>query len=203
MRGEGEGHSEEGGPEAVFVKVRRAFTVGAVLLLLFLFIVPSLYLGAQCAALDQLTDRVLSGDQAAYEALTKRYEAMRRRAELFLDHRVMDDATVPLKLMGVYLDVDDSPALLAAATEFRQALACMLALSHTVAGICRGGGKATVPMLVMLGVWCVFRIAYITAAMHFCHDIRLLFWAYPITWTISGAILRSAWGSTTSRTAWR
>ncbi len=98
------------------------------LLLLFLFIVPSLYLGAQCAALDQLTDRVLSGDQAAYEALTKRYEAMRRRAELFLDHRVMDDATVPLKLMGVYLDVDDSPALLAAATEFRQALACMLAI---------------------------------------------------------------------------
>ena len=68
---------------------------------------------------------------------------------------------------------------------------CMLALSHTVAGICRGGGKATVPMLVMLGVWCVFRIAYITTAMHFCHDIRLLFWAYPITWTISGAIFWS------------
>ena len=62
----------------MFVKVRRAFTVGAVLLLLFLFIVPSLYLGAQCAALDQLTDRVLSGDQAAYEALTKRYEAAAR-----------------------------------------------------------------------------------------------------------------------------
>ena len=68
---------------------------------------------------------------------------------------------------------------------------CMLALSHTVAGICRGGGKATVPMLVMLGVWCVFRIAYITTTMHFCHDIRLLFWAYPITWTISGAIFWS------------
>lgn len=112
----------------MFVKVRRAFTVGAVLLLLFLFIVPSLYLGAQCAALDQLTDRVLSGDQAAYEALTKRYEAMRRRAELFLDHRVMDDATVPLKLMGVYLDAEDSLSLWAAAAEFRQALACMLAI---------------------------------------------------------------------------
>ena len=75
---------------------------------------------------------------------------------------------------------------------------CMLALSHTVAGICRGAGKAMVPMLVMLGVWCVFRIAYITTAMHFCHDIRLLFWAYPITWTISGAIFslyyrRSNW----------
>lgn len=75
---------------------------------------------------------------------------------------------------------------------------CMLALSHTVAGVCRGAGKATVPMLVMLGVWCVFRIAYITVAMRLCHNIRLLFWAYPITWTISAAIFwlyyrRSNW----------
>ena len=75
---------------------------------------------------------------------------------------------------------------------------CMLALSHTVAGICRGAGKATVPMLVMLGVWCVLRISYITVAMHFCHDIRLLFCAYPLTWTISAAIFwlyykRSKW----------
>ena len=75
---------------------------------------------------------------------------------------------------------------------------CMLALSHTVAGICRGAGKATVPMLVMLGVWCVLRITYITVAMHLCHDIRLLFCAYPLTWTISSAIFwlyyrRSNW----------
>ena len=75
---------------------------------------------------------------------------------------------------------------------------CMLALSHTVAGICRGAGKATVPMLVMLGVWCVLRITYITVAMRLCHDIRLLFWAYPLTWTISAAIFwlyytRSNW----------
>ena len=75
---------------------------------------------------------------------------------------------------------------------------CMLALSHTVAGICRGAGKATVPMLVMLGVWCVLRISYITVAMRLCHDIRLLFCAYPLTWTISAAIFwiyykRSRW----------
>ena len=75
---------------------------------------------------------------------------------------------------------------------------CMLALSHTVAGICRGAGRATVPMLVMLGIWCVLRITYITVAMHLCHDIRLLFWAYPLTWTISAAIFwiyyrRSNW----------
>ena len=48
--------------------------------------------------------------------------------------------------------------------------------------------KAVVPMFVMLGVWCVFRIAYITAAMMIDHNIIWLFWAYPITWTISSVI---------------
>ena len=112
----------------MFVKVRRVFTVLSILFLLFLFIVPSLYLKDQCWALNQLCDQVVTGDKAAYGALKKRYEAMRRRAELFLDHKVMDDATRPLELMGVYLDVDDSPSLLAAAAEFRQALDCMLAI---------------------------------------------------------------------------
>ncbi len=128
MRGQGEGYTEEGGQRAVFVKVRRAFTVGAVVFLLFLFIVPSLYLKDKCAVLNGLCDRVLTGDQAAYEALKQRYEAMRSRAELFLDHKVMDDATRPLELMGVYLDAEDSLSLFAAAAEFRQALDCILAI---------------------------------------------------------------------------
>lgn len=64
----------------------------------------------------------------------------------------------------------------------------LLSFSHCIAGICRGAGKATVPMLVMLSVWCVFRIIYITAAMKILHDIRLLFLAYPITWLISSII---------------
>lgn len=75
---------------------------------------------------------------------------------------------------------------------------CFLSFSHCIAGICRGAGKATVPMMVMLSVWCVFRIIYITVAMQICHDIRLLFCAYPITWCISSAIfliyyLKSDW----------
>ena len=65
---------------------------------------------------------------------------------------------------------------------------CLLAFSHAVSGICRGAGKATVPMTVMLSVWCLLRIAYITVAMSLRHDIRLLFWAYPITWFISSVI---------------
>ncbi len=65
---------------------------------------------------------------------------------------------------------------------------CLLAFSHAVAGICRGAGKAIVPMLIMLIVWCVIRIIYITVAMHVRHDIILLFAAYPLTWFISSVI---------------
>lgn len=75
---------------------------------------------------------------------------------------------------------------------------CLLALSHAMAGVFRGAGKAMVPMVVMLSVWCVLRIVYITIAMRISHDYRLLFWSYPITWTISSIIfviyyLKSDW----------
>ena len=112
----------------MFVKVRRAFTAGAVVFLLFLFIVPSLYLRERCAELSALCDRAAAGDESAYEELKERYETMRSKAELFLDHRVMDDATVPLERMGVYLEAGDAVSLGAAAAEFRQALSCMLSI---------------------------------------------------------------------------
>ena len=74
----------------------------------------------------------------------------------------------------------------------------LLGFSHAVAAVCRGAGRATVPMAVMLSVWCVFRIIFITAGMQFAHDIRILFCAYPVTWTISSVIflvylLKSDW----------
>ena len=65
---------------------------------------------------------------------------------------------------------------------------CLLAFSHCVAGVCRGAGKAFVPMFVMLSVWCVLRVIVVTVAMHFSHDIHLLFWVYPLTWGISSVI---------------
>ena len=67
-------------------------------------------------------------------------------------------------------------------------LYCLLAYSHAVAAVCRGAGKAFVPMTVMLSVWCVIRIIYIAAVMHFFGDIRYIYPAYPITWTISSVI---------------
>lgn len=64
----------------------------------------------------------------------------------------------------------------------------LLAFSHAVAAVCRGAGKAFVPMCIMLSVWCVLRIAYIAAVMHLTGDIGYIYWAYPITWGISSVI---------------
>ncbi len=64
----------------------------------------------------------------------------------------------------------------------------VLALSHIMAAVCRGAGKAYVPMFVMLGVWCVFRLFYIMAVVHLFHDIVYIYWAYPLTWVITGVI---------------
>ncbi len=62
---------------------------------------------------------------------------------------------------------------------------CMLALAHCSAGILRGCGKSAVPMVVMLGCWCVLRSIYVTVILKFIHEFRMISWAYPLTWTVS------------------
>ncbi len=74
----------------------------------------------------------------------------------------------------------------------------LLAFSHCIAGICRGAGKATVPMFIMLACWCVIRIIYITITVKFIDSIGVIFWAYPLTWGLSSLAflvyyLRSDW----------
>ncbi len=65
---------------------------------------------------------------------------------------------------------------------------CLLAFSHCMAGIMRGAGKATVPMLTMLGCWCVLRVTYITIAVRIVNELTTVSWAYPITWTCSSIV---------------
>ncbi|MBO4452895.1 MAG: hypothetical protein J5793_03065, partial [Clostridia bacterium] len=64
----------------------------------------------------------------------------------------------------------------------------LLSYSHSVAAVCRGAGKAFVPMTIMLSVWCVFRITYISVVTHFFDIIDVIYWAYPLTWAISSVI---------------
>ena len=74
----------------------------------------------------------------------------------------------------------------------------LLAFSHAVAAVCRGAGRAVIPMAIMLSVWCVFRIIYILTVMRLFGEITYIYWAYPITWAISSVIyliyyLKSDW----------
>ena len=74
----------------------------------------------------------------------------------------------------------------------------LLAFSHCIAGLMRGAGRATVPMFVMLGCWCVIRVTYITIAVKLHPVIQTVFWAYPLTWSLSSILflifyLKSDW----------
>lgn len=86
---------------------------------------------------------------------------------------------------------DSNPTVIALGVQ-QARTACLfyflLAFSHAVAAVCRGAGKAFVPMFVMLSVWCGLRILYIQIVMTFVGDIGLIYWAYPITWAISSVI---------------
>ena len=65
---------------------------------------------------------------------------------------------------------------------------CLLAFSHALAGILRGSGKSIVPMAVMLLCWCIIRVTYVTTMLSFFHTIKVVFWAYPLTWSLSSII---------------
>ena len=64
----------------------------------------------------------------------------------------------------------------------------LLAFSHSAAGILRGAGKAVVPMLVMMLCWCAIRVTYLFVYARGTGDIQSIFWAYPLTWTLSSII---------------
>ena len=65
---------------------------------------------------------------------------------------------------------------------------CLLAFSHCMAGIMRGAGKATVPMVTMMVCWCFIRVSYITIAVRFVNELTTVSFAYPLTWTLSSII---------------
>ena len=96
---------------------------------------------------------------------------------------------------------DQTPGVIAFGVQQARTAAlfyCLLAFSHSVAAVCRGAGKAFVPMCVMLSVWCVIRILYIILVMRLTGEIGYIYWAYPLTWGISSVIyliyyLRSDW----------
>ncbi|MCH5190490.1 MAG: MATE family efflux transporter [Oscillospiraceae bacterium] len=96
--------------------------------------------------------------------------------------------TLSPHLIGLF---DKSPEVIALGVRQARTVALfyfLLAFSHSVAAVCRGAGKAFVPMFVMLSVWCVIRIIYIMLVTKLTGNIHLIYWAYPITWAISSVV---------------
>ncbi len=102
------------------------------------------------------------------------------------------------QMIGLF---DQTPGVIALGIKQARTVALfyfLLAFSHSIAAVCRGAGKAFVPMCIMLSVWCVARIAYIMLVMNLTGEIGHIYWAYPITWGISSVIyliyyLKSDW----------
>ena len=86
---------------------------------------------------------------------------------------------------------NDSPEVVDFGTRHMRTIClfyCLMALSHCIAGIMRGAGKATVPMVTMLVCWCLIRVSYITVALRFINQLETVSWAYPITWACSATV---------------
>ena len=91
-------------------------------------------------------------------------------------------------LIGLF---DDAPEVIRLGTMHARTTSLfyfLLAFSHSVAAVCRGAGRAFVPMSIMLSVWCVLRLIYVMGVMYFIGEIQYVFMAYPITWVISSTI---------------
>ncbi len=86
---------------------------------------------------------------------------------------------------------NDAPQVVDFGTRHMQTIClfyCLLAFSHCIAGILRGAGKASIPMIIMLSCWCVLRVTYITIAVPYFPRLETISWAYPLTWTCSSAL---------------
>lgn len=91
-------------------------------------------------------------------------------------------------LIGLFSDTPEVLAVGIRQAHVEALFFCLLGFSHGCAAVLRGAGRSVTPMIVMLSVWCVFRIIYITVMVRLIPDITVLFTAYPVTWAISSIL---------------
>ena len=49
----------------------------------------------------------------------------------------------------------------------------------------RGAGRAVIPMAIMIAIWCVVRVTFLSITIPLTHSIQMVYWVYPLTWGIS------------------
>lgn len=65
----------------------------------------------------------------------------------------------------------------------------ILGLTHCLAAILRGAGRPIIPMMAYLGSWGIIRVLILMIVLPRYHELAVLCWVYPITWTISTLFL--------------
>lgn len=65
---------------------------------------------------------------------------------------------------------------------------CLCGFSHTASAMMRGLGKPVTPMVVMLVCWCAVRVIVLFTLGRAMHEIWLIYWIYPFTWTLSSIV---------------
>ncbi len=95
-------------------------------------------------------------------------------------------------LIGLFSPTPEVVAFGVREARLEALLYCFLGFSHAAAAVLRGAGRSVTPMVVMLAVWCVFRILYITFMVSVFHDILVVWTAYPLTWFLSSVLFALA-----------
>ena len=89
---------------------------------------------------------------------------------------------------GFVAAFDRTPEVIVFGTERARTSALfyfLLAYSHSIAAVLRGAGKSVIPMIVMMIFWCVIRVAVLTGVSILIPSIAVVYWIYPLTWTLS------------------
>ena len=61
----------------------------------------------------------------------------------------------------------------------------ILNIAQVLTGAVRGTGNTTVPMLINVFYYCIIRQVFLAVAMMFVNSIVVVFWSYPLTWTVT------------------
>ena len=65
---------------------------------------------------------------------------------------------------------------------------CLCGFSHTASAVMRGLGKPMTPMVVMLACWCAVRVLVLFTLGQAVHEIWIIYWIYPFTWSLSTVV---------------
>jgi len=92
-------------------------------------------------------------------------------------------------LIGAFTDVSEAVQFGVDKAHICSVFFFLLAASHCLSAVLRGAGKAIVPMITMLAVWCVLRVSFLEVMVPIFRSIAVVNWVYPLTWCVSTVIL--------------